>query len=356
MKFNLVGLKKYKKLLSGVGEKGHAVYESLLLDTANSRILFFASSYTGQIKISLEKDQGEKDDFFFISKATFITLLQEYTELKLENRKFISADGEYELANFEDSLSLVDFSTTLTQTFDVPESLSAQIKSASEFADQISGPLNGIFFYQGHIVGTDRSQFFDFIFDPAEPQDQDLAIPLSLIRIYDQLPSYDGVSFSFDDKTLRILYKDELIVHAGRNADLSCPPVTDDAFKAMFKHPNSVKLNTKVFIDLVAFMKSFVQDSPSHRIHVVFKEDGHITFEALDFSKAKRSIPCVYSDFTYFEGKDFWLSADALERTLRKVATTEISLLVDNDQPAIDFSIETNFHIVCTKLWGDDEA
>jgi hypothetical protein len=354
MKFNLVGLKKYGKLLSSVGEKGHQVYESLLLDTANNRILFFASSYAGQLKISLEKDVGEKEDFFFISKSTFISLLKEYKELKLENRKFISPDGEYELAAFEDTLSIADFSLPLPNSFVLPEDLSSHIKSAAEFADQLPGPLNGIFFYQGHLIGTDRSQFFDFTFNVAEPQDQDMSIPLSLIRIYEQLPSYDDVTFSYSDKALRITYKDELTVHAGLNVDLTCPPVTDPVFKAYFQHPNSLSVNSKVFSDLVTFMKVFVQDSPSHRLLITFKEDGLLTLEAKDFSKAKRSIPCVYSDFSYFKDKSFWLSSDIMEKILRKVHTTETKILFDEAQPAVDFSIAGNMHIVATKIIGDD--
>lgn len=353
MKLMLTDLRKYTKLLSSIGDKGKQTYESFLLDTKNSRLVFFAENYTGQIALKIEKDPAtDKEDLFFISKATFLTLIKTYSELTLVDRKFVSNDGEYELAAFEDDVGIPDFRSALPEKFAIPIGLSSRIHDAIDFADENAGVLNGIFFHKGHIVGTDRNQLYDYIFDPSEP-DSKLYIPLMFMKIYDLLPTEGDATFYQNHKTIRLNYKDEFIVQMGRNVDLSPPDVTDTDFQALFAHENYLEMEKTVLADLVAFMKTFVQDAPSKRMKVIFSEGNLLTLEALDFSKAKRSIAVEFSDPEYFAGKEFWISADAVERILKKIATPKVRIRINFDAPTVDFFVDSTYHIVCTRILED---
>jgi len=371
MKINTSALKMYRKFLEGIQDKTSQVGSSLYLDLDNKMVKFATQNITGEFPLEVDEDNEFDFPGFFVTTSQLMKLVEEFKELEiLPDKQFKGTNGLFDLTVLEENYTFPVFDRTLEnpQKFIVTSSIAAKedddskkifqfLLEAKNFSEQVdpTSPLSGVFVAgsspdEKHVVGTDSSKFYDRKLIGVENMD----VPLSFMKVLEKIPSTEAI---YGRKgNLLVAYVGDFIVQSGDSTTLGLPiDIESEDFRLLYDHENKITVDLRAFSDLMKFMHSWSKEGASmNRLKFTFPEANKLNVEITDGVRIEREIDVAMSDEEYF-GKDkhFWMSSASLTEALRVLSSeneTELQISVDFDEPAVDFRINENLHIVLVTL------
>lgn len=374
MKILTTNLKDYKKVFEIVKQSGTRLYESVYLDAENDRIVFMNDNTVVQIAATMEKDEGEQVEPFFVDGVKFFFLVESYDILNVKGTTFFSPTGDkFALPSFKEDIELPDFGgegswTSVPMNFS--EQLQLDFKTALDYVEPGETEYSSLFFEGKKMLTLSKTKFFQ---TSLENSVKSFNIPHYFVRLLAVMNLEGKGEFRYKsiNDAFRVFFKMrdlEVVLSTSSSNSLPIDPESSE-FREAFYHDEWVQLPVRSTLESIKFLSSLTGEPTTTHVRLSFGgegEDSHMMFGIQNESDISYKTPVEkFSDPSYFEENELWISLDSLRRALSHFGMRKIlSVIVrfEEGAPAIYFADKkeleegaSDFFIVQTLLENPTE-
>lgn len=346
-------LKRFKKIIDRLKDPNQPIFDSILLDFKNQVATFGSQKGFGKIKMPVTGANGTEKPFF-VNAVAFLAVVEVFPTLELDGYAFKSgSDNLFEVAHFEDeSFDYPDFIQSSDDlSFKITKPILSVIKRAGSFTEEdSSASLNGVFFLNGHVYGTNKSRMYEEYVEDCK--DVTLGFPRSVWETLVLDVMEGSLTVKKNESQFFVSAGDEISIQFAMSNELSGPDVTTDKFKASYNHADKVYLDRNTLEELSAFFVPFVANVNGNRVKMIFS-DKDIEILTEDGNRISRKMPLKQPLTGSLVGAHIWVSNAWLKAIVGSLPPGDtVVIQIDINRPTTNFFIEgkPDTHVIYSRL------
>lgn len=356
MKILTTNLQAYKKLYDQTKVTGNAYYEYVFLDFVKQELIFMNESAIVKLALSIEDPEDRDKDFLFVDGSKFFFLATTFPYLEIKGKSFYSPEGNrFVLQTLDETLELPeedeqnwsDVEITLTEEF------MTNFLIASDYIDKES-VYSSMFFEKDKMIVISENKYLQI---KTEIKKGSFEIPLSVVRVLSLIMKttkpesfYLKYRPSSNGGKVYTLFCDGLTYFFSTSSEIELPVEPESKeFIDSYIHENFFTFGLHSLYETAKTLSTFVDDASFSHCRIEFLEK-EIQFNLQNGSQVEYRHPILlYSDYSYFEGKSFWISLNSLKQALSILDSKKYSeaiLRFDENAPVVYLSSLENEGIV----------
>lgn len=341
-------LKPFRSLFNAVKVNGNAYYDHVFLDFRTNTASFFNESASVKINLMVE---GERDqDYMYVDGTKFFFLVQNFSQLRLEDGRFFSEKGDkFVIPKLDEDLSIEIKEDYSGVSVGIPftKELSTFLSVSKDFLDKEAG-FPYLFFENGKMILISQARFISV--DSHLDKGVKFSLPQSVIKILQTLSVDEGDTLEFrirkaanDGDLLEFNYKDLLYKFASSSEALLPTDVFGEEFAQSYDHEEYFTLDFTKFNEAAKMLNTFLESSVNPCKFEFVTAESKLKISLLNESEVEYYVDLKeVSNLEYFEDKFFWVSISNLVFSLNPFGRNDkdITICFREGAPAVKMTVE----------------
>lgn len=343
MNLDLSNLRKYVNILKGVLEKGNAQTESIYFNFKDDYCYLTGNNVYCRVKYNrLENSNKTEDDKetiknFYVDGNVFLSIIEDYPELELNDNKFSKDKNIFEISITEGDLSSPNY-LEKNELLDITDNFITYLREAINYVDNRDGSnLNAIFVKYNSIISTDKKRMYEIELDNKV---RDYTLSINLLKTIFSFNSVNNIKLYKNENTM-LLESDDIQFIFPIIENLSLPDVKNPSFIKNYDHKTYISLNKLDFKKELDFLFKVANSENNYKVIFTVEKDILIMEIKESYASIKKEISIIEKDDS-LDNTKFCINCFDIRNLLNyfNKDIIKIQIPTNDNVPAINFKEE----------------
>lgn len=341
MNLDLSSLRRYVNILKGVLVKGTAQTESIYFNFKDDYCYFTGNNVYCRVKFKRDNETTNDNDIdnFYVNGNVFLSIVEDYYELELNEKKFSKDKNIFEVSIIEGALSSPNYNEK-NELLTFTDDFINYLREAINYVDNRDGSnLNAIFIKYNSVISTDKKRMYEIELDKTLP---DYTLAINLLKTIFSFNSSSNIKLYKNESTM-LLESDDIQFIFPIIDNLSLPDVKNVNFIKNYDHKTYILLDKMEFKKELDFLFKVANSENNYKLIFTISNNTLIMEIKESYANIKKEI--VIKDKTEdFDNVKFCMNCFDVRTLLNYFSgdTIKLQIPLNDNSPAFNFKEEGN--------------